>query len=211
MDTVTFVYNSCKFHVRISSTVSKKVGVVFLLAAFWTMMMKTTYITWYGCSYKDDDCVYWKQGNTSISSDEEILCQQARPNAIRPFYQVNSLQLTDHEYSENRMTLVKLCDTHDDVIKWKHLPRYWRFLRGIHWSPVNSPHKGQWRGALVFSLICVWINGWVNNREAGELRRYCTHYDVTVMIYIFYRCVYRHPTTQRCLAISRGGIIYLQS
>ena len=49
------------------------------------------------------------------------------------------------------------------------------------WSPGNSPHKGQWRGALMFSLICVWINGWVNNREAGELRRHRAHYDVTVM------------------------------
>ena len=70
---------------------------------------------------------------------------------------------------------------HDDVIKWKHFPRYWPFVRGIHRSPVNSPHKGQCRGALMFSLICVWINGWVNNREAGHLRRYRTHYDVTVM------------------------------
>ena len=58
---------------------------------------------------------------------------------------------------------------HDDVIKWKHFPRYWPFVRGIHRSPVNSPHKGQWRGALMFSLICAWINGWVNNREAGDL------------------------------------------
>ena len=49
-------------------------------------------------------------------------------------------------------------------------------------SPVNSPHKGQWRGALMFSLICVWINGWVNNREAGDLRRYRGHYDVNVMM-----------------------------
>ena len=31
---------------------------------------------------------------------------------------------------------------HDDVIKWKHFPRYWPFVRGIHRSPVNSPHKG---------------------------------------------------------------------
>ena len=62
--------------------------------------------------------------------------------------------------------------SHDDVIKWKHFPRYWPFVRGIHRSPVNSPHKGQWRGALIFSLICIWINGWVNNREAGDLRRY---------------------------------------
>ena len=69
---------------------------------------------------------------------------------------------------------------HYDVIKWKHFPRNWPFVRGIHRSPVNSPHKGQWRGALMFSLICVWINGWVNNREAGDLRRYRGHYDVIV-------------------------------
>ena len=49
-------------------------------------------------------------------------------------------------------------------------------------SPVNSPHKGQWRGALMFSLIFVWRNGWVNNREAGDLRRHRAHYGVTVMI-----------------------------
>ena len=44
--------------------------------------------------------------------------------------------------------------SHDDVIKWKHIPRYWPFVRGIHQSPVNSPHKGQWCWALMFSLIC---------------------------------------------------------
>ena len=70
---------------------------------------------------------------------------------------------------------------HDDVIKWKHLPRYWSFARGIHRSPVNSPHKRQWRGALMLSLICARINGWVNNHEAGDLRRHRTQYDVSVM------------------------------
>ena len=47
-------------------------------------------------------------------------------------------------------------------------PRHWPFVQGIHQSPVNSPHKGQWRVALMFSLTRVWINGWVNNREAGD-------------------------------------------
>ena len=37
-------------------------------------------------------------------------------------------------------------DLHDDVIKWKNFPRHWPFVRGIHRSPVNSPHKDQWRG-----------------------------------------------------------------
>ena len=69
-------------------------------------------------------------------------------------------------------------DIHDEVIKWKLFPRYWPFVRGIHRSQVNSPHKGQWRGALMFSLIGAWINGWVNNHEAGDLRSHRAHYDV---------------------------------
>ena len=71
---------------------------------------------------------------------------------------------------------------HDDVIKWKifrvtgHLCGQ---LTGHRWIPRT---KGQWRGALMFSLIFAWINGWVNNREAGDLRRFRAHYDVTVML-----------------------------
>ena len=71
---------------------------------------------------------------------------------------------------------------HDDVIKWKHFPRYWPFVRGIHRSSVNSAHKGQWRGDLMFSLIGAWTNRWVNNREAGDLRHHRADYDVIVMI-----------------------------
>ena len=48
-------------------------------------------------------------------------------------------------------------------------------------SPVNSPHKGQWHGALIFSLICAGITGWVNNRKAGDLRRHRAHHHVTVL------------------------------
>ena len=54
-------------------------------------------------------------------------------------------------------------------------------IHGFHRGAVNSPHKGRWRGALMFSLICVWINGWVNNREAGYLICYSAYYDVMVM------------------------------
>ena len=72
------------------------------------------------------------------------------------------------------------------IIKWKHFPRYWPFVRGIHPSPVNSPHKGQWRGALMLSLISARISGWVNNGDAGDLRRHRAHYDVTVMILLHY-------------------------
>ena len=69
----------------------------------------------------------------------------------------------------------------DYVIKWKHFPRYWLFVRGIHLSPVISPHKDRWRGTLMFPLFCAWTNRWVNNRDAGDLRRHRAHYDVILM------------------------------
>ena len=87
------------------------------------------------------------------------------------------LTLCDRADNPNAITSVK----HYHVTKRKHFPRYWPFVRGIHWSLVNSPHKGQWRRALRFFLICVWMNSWINNREAGDLRRYRAHYHVTVM------------------------------
>ena len=92
---------------------------------------------------------------------------------------------------------------HDDVIKWKLFPRYWPFVRGIHRSPVNSPHKGQWRGTLMFSLIRAWAYDWTNNWHSGDLRshwftvvncRYCNN-DIalrtccSVNIAIVLRCM----------------------
>ena len=89
--------------------------------------------------------------------------------------------LSTTKHDEARCMCIFLRVFHDDVIKWKHFPRYWPFVRDIHRSSVNFPHKGQGRRALMFSLICAWIIGWVNNREAGGLRRHRTHYDVIVM------------------------------
>ena len=69
---------------------------------------------------------------------------------------------------------------HDGVIKWTHFPRYWPFVREIHRSPLNSPHKGQWRGASMFSLICAlnkrlskqsW--GWWFETPSCSIWRHC--------------------------------------
>ena len=98
-------------------------------------------------------------------------------------------------FLKNNLNL-KISWFHDDVIKWKHILRYWPFVQGIHRSLVNSPHKGQWRGALMFSLICTWKNGWVHNHEAGDLRCHRAHYDVTVMnsLVLFYKhAEFYHP------------------
>ena len=63
----------------------------------------------------------------------------------------------------------------------EHFPRYWPLMRGIHRSPVNSPHKGQWRGALMFSLIMQRLNkrlskhswDWWFDSPSGPLSRHC--------------------------------------
>ena len=78
---------------------------------------------------------------------------------------------------------------HDDVIKWKHFPRYWPFVRGIHRSPVNSPHKGQWRGALMFSfdlhlnkrLSKQWW-GWWFETPSRSLWRHCNGFSAIFVL-----------------------------
>ena len=75
---------------------------------------------------------------------------------------------------------------HDDVIKWKHFLRNWPFVRGIHRSPVNSKHKGQWRGALMFALICVWIKqswGWRFETQSYSLWRHSNGLFTLYMVF----------------------------
>ena len=71
---------------------------------------------------------------------------------------------------------------HDDIIKMETISALLAICAGNSPVPVNSTHKGQWRGALMFSLIYAWIKDCVNNREAGDLRRHRGHYDVIVML-----------------------------
>ena len=93
------------------------------------------------------------------------------------------LWLVDSPHKGQLMDTVLPChDIAMNMMTSSNFPRYWPFVRGIHRSPVNSPHKGQWRGAFMFSLICARINHWVNTHEAGGLRCYRAHYDVIVMM-----------------------------
>ena len=87
---------------------------------------------------------------------------------------------------------------HNGIIKWKHFPHYRPFVWGIHWSPVNSPHKVQWHRALMFSLIYTWKNGWVNNGDASDLRNHRAHYDVMVMKHVISKCIYYNLNRSRC-------------
>ena len=137
----------------------KKTPVVFV-ALVWMKFRKKEYL----CEIRILPISYW--------SAKWMFCVECQLiSKILHKYHIDSL-IYPKENSCN----------HHDVIKWRHFPRYWQFVRGIHRPPVNSPHKGQWRGALIFSLICVRINGWVNNRGAGDLRHHRAHYDVIVII-----------------------------
>ena len=73
-------------------------------------------------------------------------------------------------------------------------------------SPVNSPHKGQWRRALMFLWSAPSINAWVNNREAGDLRHHRAHYDVIVMglrgLHKWFYCLPYRPNSAPLMAIS---------
>ena len=119
---------------------------------------------------------FWLAANTAVNQLEAMLELPCEITSVLTWILLVCVNLHT-KLSTGNIFIIH----HDDVIKWKHFPRNWPFVRGIHRFPVNSPHKGQWRGALMFSLICPRINSWVNNGEAGDLRRYRVHYDVIVM------------------------------
>ena len=116
---------------------------------------------------------FWNQFQCNLNRNEILFFGEIDLNAFNKM-SVICPQTSMCRWSNNTCV-------HDDVINWKHFPRYWPFMRWIHRLPVNSTHKGQWRGAFMFSLICAWINGWVNNREAVDLRRYRAYFGVTVV------------------------------
>ena len=96
------------------------------------------------------------------------------------------------------------CICHDDVINWKHFPRYWPFARRFRWIPFTKA-----------SDVELWCFLWSaseqteQNWDAGDLRRHSTHYDVTVMynlffshaLYIFAPCIVYHATLNRIYLI----------
>ena len=111
----------------------------------------------------------------------ETRCNPSHISSVSWHGGLNSVQMLLFLYMvHGDLRGICLVSRQQQDIKWNYFPLNWPFVRGIHRSPVNSPHKGQWLGAL-FSMICAWINSWVNDREAGDLRSYRAHYDVIVM------------------------------
>ena len=141
-------------------------------------------------------CYYWtaKTRKLSIWCHPAHLGHKLCSTRTKYISSVNWNSIAEARYQECLMIPPTRC-----YPWWRHqienFLRYWPFVRGIHRSPVDSPHKGQWRGALMFSLICAWTNGWASNKDAGYLRRHRAHYDVPVMrteylkyMYMFLKC-----------------------
>ena len=104
---------------------------------------------------------------TDLESDQKLISYEGTPAVTHKMETITQ--------DENASLI-----SHD--IWWRHqmeyFPCYWSLV-GMHRSLVNSPHKCQWRGALMFCWICAWTNGWVK-----KLRRLRAHYDVIISIII---------------------------
>ena len=86
----------------------------------------------------------------------------------------------------------------------KTFPHHKPFEREIQRSRGDSFHKGRWRGAVMFSLICGWTNGWANSRKASDLRRNRSHYDSSAMFFFLHqasRCKYFRLNIKNCFMI----------
>ena len=142
-------------------------------------------------------CLGFNVLNHELTGPSVFTSSWLRPCAVSNRYKVaESSTMAAHIFPATATNLSK-GKYHDDVIKWKHFPRYWPFMQGN--SPVNGEFPTQRPATRTFDvfLICAWIkdcvkiemlviwdariNGWVNNRDAGDLRRRRAHYDVTVM------------------------------
>ena len=166
--------------------------------AIWPGFVCTVYIV-----YRISDVIWLSHKITTITPRLGLIYE---PGSIA-FAQIShcfcglSLHNVDLSTTEKygKRVVLNLCDKHehDDVIKWKPFPPYWPIVMGIHRWPVDSPHKGQWRGALRFYLIWTSTNGWANYRDAGDLRRHRGHYVVTVMN--MYLCFYQFSAMRWCI------------
>ena len=106
---------------------------------------------------------------------------------------------------------VSILCSHDDVIKWKHFPRYWPFVWRIHRSPVNSPHNGQWRGALMISLIWAWLSkqswGWWFETPSRPLWRHCNGIEAQLSVLLWDHFFHRSLSTQWPVDSPHGGAV----
>ena len=143
-----------------------------LLTDRWYYFRSLTVLTW---------------GDRSRGTD--VLWRYLLPSSYWIFLRKHMINRCNYQhFSALKCGLLLALTTKDDqnahiYTWWRHQMEQFSALLALCLgnSPGNSPHKVQWRGALMLSLIRAWTNGWVNNLEIGDLRRHCAHYDVIVL------------------------------
>ena len=97
---------------------------------------------------------------------------------------------------------------HDDIIRWKHFPRYRSLcgeITGHRWISRTTASNAE-------LFICAWTNGCANNRDAGDLRHHCAHYDVTVRCFATHMRSMRHIVNELyCVAIRNNHLLFMMT
>ena len=129
-----------------------------------------------------------------------------------PLFYVNVITYPCHNSNSGLFQLFRwnrpLMAYHDDVIIWEHFPRNWPFVRGIHLSPVDFPHKGQWRGASMFTLIYILLLLHPNKRLSKPSRR---RWFETPLRPLWRQCIANGQVTHHCIHSAQCGAFRLSN
>ena len=137
------------------------------------MRAPTVYLTWYESTF-----FLWMQyENWKRETDKNREWQTKMEGVVDGEREREGLNGQRRMHMGRRATV----ETHDDVIKMERFSALLTLCAGN--SPVTGDFTSQrsvTRSCDAF-FICAWINAWVNNHGAGDLRRHRAHYDVIVM------------------------------
>ena len=135
-------------------------------------------------SCKDFHNPWWRHGMESLCTSP-ALCVGNPPISVRfSSYRVSNAEPWCFTCFQSERIQQPSCKWYETPLHDNYVIKLKIFRLTIPWghlSPVNSPHKGKWHGALMFSLICARTNSWANHRDAGDLRRHHAHIVVSVI------------------------------
>ena len=172
-----------------------------MFISFKSVVYVFTCLRWSACSWSSLDHFVADEfpRRKCLSQTSPLGCREPQQNILFIAYCLLSNLHLMYNNVETTKTCPVTCTHRFGALCswWRHqmetFPRYWPCVREIHRSPANSPHKGQWRGALIFSLIYEWTNVWVNNWNTGDLRRNRAHCYVTVKFWRDYNTSFYLP------------------
>ena len=137
--------------------------VCYMVSYYLTEPICVEYQQWFTAACEDNA--------TTLCLDTSTICPTLLSNYVnvRALFAINRLRIGGmYNYTRTHIHMFVMLYWWclNDDIKWKHFPRHWPFVRGIHRSPVNSPHKGIWRGAF-YVFFDLRLNKWLSKQSRG--------------------------------------------